>query len=120
MSIKMRYELAFYALMAVALFFGNAAHAEDTLHLVSGPAHQLWTGNLLTLRWGTHQIEFEASESQHWTDDDGGFGSGFDLDYEPWTIDVSYNHMYYHIPMMCAVTYTTHLGQYDVIARCRG
>ena len=120
MNVKMRYELAFFALMALALFFGNSAHAEDTLHLVSGPANQLWTGNLVTLRWGTHQIEFEADQSQHWTDDNGGFGSGFDDMYDFWTIDVTYNHMHYHIPMYCHVESVFNLGQYAVTARCRG
>lgn len=120
MNIKLRHEVAFYVLIALALLIGNTkARADDTLHLISGPAHQLWTGNLESLRWGMHTIQFDASESAHWTDNDGGFGSGFDAQWDFWTIDVDYNHMHYHIPMLCHVEAPFVLGQYAVTAQCR-
>jgi hypothetical protein len=116
----MRYEFLFFAVMALAMLAGNA-HATDSLEVISGPYHQKWTGNLLTLRWGTHQIEFEGDTIQNWTDTDGGFGTGFEDQWAAWVIDVQYNHRLYHIPMLCSVTLSeTHPGQYDVVARCRG
>jgi hypothetical protein len=122
MNIKLKHELAFYALMALALLFGNSAHASDTLEMIGGSAHQRWTGNLESLRWGMHTIEFEAYSVEHWTDDSGGFGSGFDALWDFWTIDVDaeYNHMHYHIPMTCHVEAVFTLGQYAVTATCRG
>lgn len=118
--MKLRHEFMFYALMALVLAFAPKAHAIDSLEIHSGDQAIRWTGDLLTLRWGTHQIEFDAETQDNWTDSDGIFTSGADEDWEFWTIDVQYNHRIMHIPMWCSVTVYSHLGQYDVHARCRG
>lgn len=118
--MKLRYEFLFYAAMALAML-APKAHADDTLTLNMGDQWGTYTGDLLTLRWGTHQIEFDASEYQHWADHDTIFNGAF-MPFDFWTIDVQYNHMFYHIPMLCAVTVVTRYPemQYDVTARCRG
>lgn len=117
--MKTKHEVMFYALMAVATFIGNAC-ADDTLTLASGNQRMEWTGDLLTLRWGTHQIEFDAETQDNWTDHDSIFNGAF-VSFDPWTIDVMYNHLLHHIPMMCHVEVVTRLPemQYDVKATCR-
>ncbi len=115
--MKTRHEIMFYLAIAAACAFGNAK-ANDTLTLHSGPQAVTWTGNLVTLRWGTHQIEFDAETQDNWSDDNGIFEGGMDDVYDFWTIDVMYNHLLHHIPMQCTVHLFTHLGQYDVTARC--
>ena len=115
--MKIKHEIAFYLGLALACAIGEA-RADDSLTIHSGPQAVTWTGDLLTLRWGTHQIEFDASTQDNWTDTDRIFSSGLDDDYAFWTIDVMYNHRLMHIPMMCSVQVFSHLGQYDVVAEC--
>lgn len=137
--MKTKHEVMFYILVALALFIGNAragdarppvpcAHlcvhhgpqGTDSLTLHTGPHAVTWTGDLLTLRWGTHQIEFDAVTMDNWSDDSGIFFGNLDDVYEHWTIDVRYNNYTRHIPMMCHVVLYQTPGIYDVEARCYG
>ena len=123
--MKTKHEIMFYLLIGAATLLGNTLARADTqgtdsLTLHSGPQSVTWTGDLLTLRWGTHQIEFDAVTMDNWSDDSGIFFGNLDDVYEHWTIDVQYNHLIRHIPMMCVVTLRQVPGIYDVEARCRG
>lgn len=71
MSIKMKHELAFYALMALALLIGNSAHA-DVLHVqneTTGEVQQ-WYGahQTLTTAGADGEVVFqgEPQTAAHW------------------------------------------------------
>lgn len=106
--------------MLTSLIIAAALAGGDTLTLYSGPAAIEWTGDLLTYREGTHQIEFDADTQDNWTTDTVR-SDGFEP-FPFWTIDVMYNHLLHHIPMHCDVSVTERLPvhQFDVVGYCRG
>lgn len=99
------------------LVLAAALAGADNLNIHNGPASAAWTGDLVELRWGTHYIAFDAVTEMRWTDHDKISANGFE-DYQPWVIDVTYNHMLRHIPMLCHIEAESYGGSYFITGDC--